>query len=61
MMVAREWAKYGLKPQRLDRYMASNDPNFEQKATDIIGLYLNPPAHAAGRFGYPLEIQKHHP
>jgi transposase len=27
--------------------MASNDPQFEQKAADIIGLYLNPPAHAA--------------
>ena len=27
--------------------MASNDPDFEQKAADIIGLYLNPPAHAA--------------
>ena len=47
MMVARVWAKHGLKPQRLDRYMATNDPEFEQKAADIIGLYLNPPAHAA--------------
>ena len=47
MMVARVWVKHGLKPQRLDRYMASNDPDFEQKAADIIGLYLNPPAHAA--------------
>jgi transposase len=27
--------------------MASNDPDFESKAADIIGLYLNPPAHAA--------------
>ena len=27
--------------------MASNDPQFEQKAADIIGLYLNPPQHAA--------------
>src|SRR5271157_1547114 len=47
MMVARVWTKHGLKPQRLDRYMASNDPDFEQKAADIIGLYLNPPRHAA--------------
>src|SRR5246127_5372651 len=47
MMVARVWAKHGLKPQRLDRYMASNDPDFETKAADIIGLYLNSPAHAA--------------
>src|SRR4249919_335480 len=47
MMVARIWAKHGLKPHRLERYMASNDPDFEAKATDVIGLYLNPPAHAA--------------
>jgi transposase len=47
MMVARVWRKHGLKPQRIERYMASNDPDFEQKAADIIGLYLNPPAHAA--------------
>jgi transposase len=36
-----------LKPHRLERYMASNDPQFEEKAADIIGLYLNPPQHAA--------------
>jgi hypothetical protein len=27
--------------------MASDDPAFESKAADIIGLYLQPPAHAA--------------
>jgi hypothetical protein len=27
--------------------MASNDPAFEEKAVDIIGLYLDPPQHAA--------------
>ena len=27
--------------------MASDDPDFEQKAADVIGLYLNPPQHAA--------------
>ena len=27
--------------------MASNDPDFERKATDVIGLYLDPPRHAA--------------
>jgi len=47
MMVARVWAKHGLKPHRLERYMASDDPDFESKAADVIGLYLNPPAHAA--------------
>ena len=47
MMIARVWRKHSLKPHRLERYMASNDPDFEKKAADIIGLYLNPPAHAA--------------
>lgn len=36
-----------LRPHRLERYMASNDPEFERKAADIIGLYMNPPQHAA--------------
>jgi transposase len=36
-----------LKPHRLERYLASNDPHFESKAADIIGLYMNPPQHAA--------------
>ena len=27
--------------------MLSDDPEFERKAADIIGLYLNPPQHAA--------------
>jgi transposase len=45
--VQRIWRKAGLKPHRLERYMASDDPEFERKAADIIGLYLNPPQHAA--------------
>lgn len=45
--VHRVWQQAGLKPHRLERYMASNDPDFETKAADIIGLYLNPPEHAA--------------
>ncbi len=47
MMIARVWRKHGLKPQRLDGYMTSDDPDFEKKAADIIGLYLHPPQHAA--------------
>jgi len=45
--VQRIWHKAGLKPHRLERYMASDDPDFERKAADIIGLYLSPPQHAA--------------
>src|SRR5450631_61772 len=47
MMVARVWRQFGLKPHRLERYMASDDPDFERKAADVIGLYVNPPQHAA--------------
>jgi transposase len=47
MMVARVWRKHALRPHRLEGYMASNDPDFETKAADIIGLYLHPPQHAA--------------
>ena len=45
--VQRIWAQARVKPHRLERYMASNDPQFEEKASDIIGLYMNPPQHAA--------------
>src|SRR5256714_10126089 len=46
-LVQRVWHRAGLQPHRLERYMRSNDPAFETKAADIIGLYLNPPQHAA--------------
>ena len=46
IMVARVWNQHRLQPHRLERYMSSNDPDFEQKAADIIGLYLNPSARA---------------
>src|ERR1700747_275271 len=45
--VQRILAQAQLKPHRLERYKASNDPDFESKAADIIGLYLHPPQHAA--------------
>jgi hypothetical protein len=47
MLVARVWARAGLKPHRIERYMLSTDPLFEEKAADVIGLYLKPPQHAA--------------
>jgi transposase len=45
--VQRVLAQAKLKPHRLERYVASNDPRFEEKAADIIGLYMDPPQHAA--------------
>jgi transposase len=45
-LVARVWRRAGLKPHRFERYMLSDDPAFEQKAADVLGLYLNPPQHA---------------
>src|SRR5436190_14127356 len=47
MTIARVWRKHALAPHRVDGYLASNDPDFEAKAADIIGLYLHPPQHAA--------------
>jgi hypothetical protein len=46
-IVARAWKRAGLQPHRLERYLRSTDPNFEEKAAEIIGLYLAPPQHAA--------------
>ncbi len=47
MAVARVWSRYGLAPHLLREHMVSDDPHFETKAADILGLYLHPPAHAA--------------
>src|ERR1700738_4265779 len=44
--VHRVWKEAALKPYRLERYLASDDPEFESKAADIIDLYLRPPQHA---------------
>jgi transposase len=44
--VLRVWQRAGLRPGRLERYVASTDPAFETKAADVIALYLRPPEHA---------------
>jgi len=46
-LVATVWHRAGLQPHRLDRYRRSTDPEFETKAADVIGLYVQPPQHAA--------------
>jgi transposase len=44
--VQRIWAEAGLKPHLLRRFKISNDPQFEEKVTDVVGLYMNPPDKA---------------
>ena len=46
MTVQRIWRKHDIRLHRLDTHMVSNDPDFETKAADVIGRYLNPPTHA---------------
>ena len=44
--VARIWRDHGLKPWKVDTFKLSNDPLFEAKLVDVVGLYLNPPERA---------------
>ena len=37
---------HDLKPHLISRFRSSDDPAFEQKLEDIVGLYLNPPENA---------------
>lgn len=40
------WKAHGLAPHRWRSFKLSNDPAFAEKLTDIVGLYVDPPAHA---------------
>ena len=44
--VARIWREHNLQPHRTKTFKVSNDPKFEEKLHDVVGLYLNPPEHA---------------
>ena len=44
--VQRIWAEAGLKPHLVRRFKISNDPQFEERVTDVVGLYMNPPDRA---------------
>jgi transposase len=44
--VQRVWAARGLKPHLVNTFKLSNDPRFEEKLIDVVGLYLNPPDKA---------------
>ena len=47
MSVHRIWQAFGLQPHRTKTFKLSPDPLLLDKIRDIVGLYLNPPAHAA--------------
>jgi len=44
--VRRIWRSHGLQPHRWRQFKLSNDPNFVGKLRDVVGLYVDPPAHA---------------
>jgi transposase len=44
--VQRIWSDLGLKPHLTETFKVSNDPRFEEKLIDVVGLYLNPPDKA---------------
>jgi transposase len=44
--VQRIWRAHGLAPHRMRQFKLSNDPEFIDKLRDVVGLYVDPPAHA---------------
>src|SRR5580765_3597223 len=44
--VQRIWRAHGLQPHRVKQFKLSTDPQFVDKLRDIVGLYVDPPAHA---------------
>lgn len=43
--VQRIWRAHGLQPHRVRQFKLSNDPLFVEKLRDVVGLYVDPPAH----------------
>ncbi len=44
--VVRVWRDHDLQPWKVDTFKLSNDPHFEEKLIDVVGLYMNPPERA---------------
>jgi transposase len=42
MMVHRVWQRYDVQPHRVEKFKISNDPKFEEKVREVVGLYLHP-------------------
>src|ERR1035437_4738997 len=45
-IVHRVWQRHDIQPQRVEKFKLSNDPRFEEKVRDVVGLYLDPPDRA---------------
>jgi transposase len=43
--VQRIWRSHGLQPHRIRQFKLSKDPAFVDKLRDVVGLYVDPPAH----------------
>jgi DDE superfamily endonuclease len=39
------WRAHGLQPHRVRQFKLSKDPAFVDKLRDVVGLYVDPPAH----------------
>ena len=44
--VQRIWQAHQLQPHRIRTFKRSRDPSFAAKLADVVGLYVDPPAHA---------------
>ena len=44
--VARIWRDHEIKPWQVKTFKVSNDPRFEEKLVDVVGLYMDPPKRA---------------
>jgi transposase len=45
-IVHRVWQRHDIQPHRVEKFKLSNDPHFEAKVRDVVGLYLDPPKRA---------------
>lgn len=45
--IGRIWRAFRLQPHRTETFKLSKDPLLIEKIRDVVGLYMNPPDHAA--------------
>jgi hypothetical protein len=55
--VRRMWKRDGLQPHRVRGFKISNDPKFADKLKEVVGLYVDPPAHAVVSIDEKSQIQ----